>query len=102
LRGQFIRGWDHGKGIDNNRVFTSFQNDVIKQHAHYIDGVWQYGNGLNQNNYGSYYGGGHSITGNHGVSGNLLDDSYLNSTQLYGDTETRPKNVALLPCIKAY
>lgn len=30
LRGQFIRGWDNGVGIDNGRVFGSTQGDAIR------------------------------------------------------------------------
>ncbi|EIA0033851.1 tail fiber protein [Salmonella enterica] len=30
LRGEFIRGWDDGRGVDNNRVLLSAQGDAIR------------------------------------------------------------------------
>lgn len=37
LRSQFIRGWDHGKGIDVGRTFGSIQLDSLSAHTHIID-----------------------------------------------------------------
>ena len=34
LRGEFVRGWDDGRGVDNNRNFGVFQGDQNKQHNH--------------------------------------------------------------------
>ena len=34
LRGEFVRGWDDGKGTDNGRTFASSQSDANKQHSH--------------------------------------------------------------------
>ena len=34
LRGEFIRGLDEGRGIDNDRVFGSSQFDAIQKHSH--------------------------------------------------------------------
>lgn len=34
LRGEFIRGWDHGKGIDPGRTLGSLQTDSFKYHSH--------------------------------------------------------------------
>jgi hypothetical protein len=34
LRGQFIRGWDHGRGFDPDRNIRSSQSDLIKSHDH--------------------------------------------------------------------
>lgn len=30
LRGEFIRGWDHGRGVDSSRVLGSSQGDAIR------------------------------------------------------------------------
>lgn len=30
FRGEFIRGWDHGKGTDSGRAFASFQLDALQ------------------------------------------------------------------------
>jgi microcystin-dependent protein len=34
LRGEFIRGWDNGRGIDSGRVFGSNQTHMILDHYH--------------------------------------------------------------------
>lgn len=33
-RGCELRGWDHGRGLDPNRAFGSYQADAIKGHTH--------------------------------------------------------------------
>jgi len=34
LRGEFLRGWDNGRGVDSGRVFGSSQNDAFQGHYH--------------------------------------------------------------------
>jgi phage-related tail fiber protein len=34
LRGEFIRGWDNSKGVDNGRAFGSSQADALQGHGH--------------------------------------------------------------------
>ncbi|WP_420549927.1 phage tail protein [Curvivirga sp.] len=80
LRGEFIRGWDNGRAIDNNRTFGSFQADEFKSHTH---------------KYGSINGSGTSWP----FGSNYRYDDDLD-TSAAGGSETRPRNVALLPCIK--
>jgi microcystin-dependent protein len=83
LRGQFVRGWDHGAGVDSGRAFGSSQDDAFKSHAHGFslpDGT---------------VGGGDAYASTY----TRIND-YGRTTGAEGDTETRPKNVALLPCIK--
>lgn len=82
LRGYFPRGWDDGRGIDTSRVFGSLQDDGQDTNGYIITNVqnrnnWAYGTGSTQ--------GGNLITGY----------SVAASAQ-----ETRPKNIALLYCIK--
>jgi microcystin-dependent protein len=81
LRGQFLRGWDNRStgGVDNGRVFGSFQNDEFKSHTHsYIDNKAS--------------GFGLTTTG--------FSAEQAAQTGATGGSETRPKNVALLPIIK--
>ncbi|STM21202.1 tail fiber protein [Escherichia coli] len=44
LRGEFIRGWDDGRGIDTGRAFLNWQPHTILDHAHYME-LWT-GDGL--------------------------------------------------------
>lgn len=81
LRGEFIRGWDNGRGIDSGRTFGSQQDGTrfllgYEEVAHYYD------NGESeQNTYG--YTRGTSPGGN----------------DTHPSVAVRPRNVALLPCI---
>lgn len=34
LRGEFVRGWDHGRGVDSGRAFASAQSEMIGPHTH--------------------------------------------------------------------
>lgn len=34
LRGEFVRGWDDGRGVDGGRPFGSFQAGMIQSHSH--------------------------------------------------------------------
>lgn len=80
LRGEFIRGLDSGRGIDSGRTLGSFQADELKQHSHdFVTGV----------------------TGDADAGGGDRDnDAGLASTNNFGGSETRPRNVALNYIIK--
>lgn len=87
LRGEFPRGWDDGRGVDTGRSFGSAQTDAIKSHAHPFD------------IYAGAAGGG--LTGGVSVYGNDRSGAqYSTNNQTGGATETRPRNIALLYCIK--
>jgi microcystin-dependent protein len=86
LRGEFIRGWDAGRGVDPGRALGSAQSDDFKSHTHPIQG---------QVVDGSIAGG---TTTPSVVAGNRFNTTIAAAV---GGTETRPRNVALLPCIKA-
>lgn len=84
LRGEFIRGLDGGRGVDTGRTLGSAQADELKSHTHDLT-AYQYSS--------SDYG---RITGND--NGGAAWPTF--QTGATGGTETRPRNVALLPCIK--
>jgi microcystin-dependent protein len=88
LRGEFIRGWDNGRGIDSSRVFGSAQSSQLGAHSHEIGEVVS-----RINNQGTAGGGGQSVaTG--------WDNFTLTNTGSTGGSETRPRNIALMYCIK--
>lgn len=108
LRGQFLRSWDNGKGVDSGRTLGSIQEDDLKRHNHTgtttRDG--DHSHGYTSAHVGK--GGALAIQ-----SGSDFGDTYVRSgTELagahshnlninyYGGTETRPKNIALLVCMK--
>lgn len=82
LRGEFQRGWDDGRGLDAGRVFGSVQTQDIQSHTHpYSDSMVANGAGL---------ANGVAYTGS----------EWTRTTGPTGGSETRPRNVALLTCIK--
>jgi len=91
LRGEFIRGWDNGRGADSGRVFGSFQAGDFTSHNHgnssiTILRVLATPDGPNWGLAQGYYGGQETINGS--------------GTYSQGGSETRPRNIALLYCIK--
>jgi phage-related tail fiber protein len=86
LRGEFVRGWDDARGIDGSRVFGSAQTDAFKAHAHIIYPANAPGGDAN------------SFDVTTAASGNNQD--FPKNTTSTGGTETRPRNIALLACIK--
>jgi microcystin-dependent protein len=85
LRGEFVRGWDHDRGVDTDRAFGSWQEDMFKAHTH----------GLKAQNRKI---DGDGAEGDGSVSTSFSASSgYISET---GGTETRPRNIALMYCIK--
>ncbi len=131
LRGEFIRGWDDGKGTDSGRAIKSTQAGANQQHSHTAtssssvslsdsghkhwissadrDDANMTGTGANNQNYGLFadagsYGaddpdrstGRYTKTQTTGITG-----SSTTTTSIANEgSESRPRNVALLACIK--
>lgn len=91
MRGMFSRGWDDAggtaRGCDPLRAFGSTQQDAFELHCH--------AQALPQ---GSTAGVAGTATTIIGVGGGACCTGV--NTASVGSTETRPMNVALLPCIK--
>lgn len=82
LRGEFVRGWDNGRGIDASRDLGSSQAQSIEAHTHSLP--------VRTNaNTGTYLEDADSSSGSQSVN-----------TGSYGGAETRPRNVALMYIIK--
>ena len=92
LRGEFVRGWDDGKGIDSGRALGGWQADDFKSHKH----TTYYA----ENHAVLSYPNGYESTGHRGPAVGSDNDNPWPYTSNTGGTETRPRNVALLACIK--
>ncbi|EFH0331503.1 phage tail protein [Escherichia coli] len=115
LRGEFIRGWDDGRGVDAGRALLNWQPHTIFDHAHYME-LWT-GDGLaagsaregvNPGILATYGDGGIVKTDEpgHKVPSSLRAIS-SRSVKRYGEisgnvgTETRPRNVAFNYIVRA-
>ena len=98
LRGEFVRGFDDGRGVDTGRTMGSNQAQNYQSHNHLVSDP------------------GHSHTYQSATSGQEVIEGSGRAVQAYtentssqttgitiqnnGGTETRPRNIALLGCIK--
>ena len=82
LRGEFVRGWDNGRGVDSGRNFGSSQQDEFKEHSHSYS---------EPNNLGNSFASGPFA---------LFEGKTGANTSSEGGNETRPRNVALNYIIK--
>lgn len=82
LRGEFLRGWDHGRGADPGRSLGTFQAFEMQAHTHTYNQASGGVGGVAEG--GSRDAGGPSVS----VSGSA------------GGGETRPRNVSVMYIIK--
>ena len=97
LRGEFLRAWDDGRGIDSGRAFGTNQIDAIRIHYHATLSV---GSGEVTQAAGSIATT--PMTAN-SVGKGVSALPNIMTSKPYGATSTdenRPRNIALLPCIK--
>ncbi|MEJ1390130.1 MAG: phage tail protein [Candidatus Sedimenticola sp. (ex Thyasira tokunagai)] len=87
LRGEFIRGWDHGRGVDAGRAIGSSQTDDLKSHSHTLTAS------------STIEGTSSDIDRNDGIGSSTSRPRSI-STNATGGSETRPRNIALMICIK--
>lgn len=106
MRGEFLRCWDDGRGVDAGRGFGGLQFSQNGAHTH---------SGSTSTN-GSHV---HGVpdSDNHDASGGSFDSGWRNATSYVnttaagdhshtfttsssGGNESRPRNVAMLACIK--
>ena len=106
-RGEFLRGWDGGRGVDTGRAFGSTQQDAFQDHTHFVASngtanaspsaalpISYRSNQASSNN--DYIFGANAGSATLGLSSG--------GTSIAGSgaaaTETRPTNIAFLVTIK--
>lgn len=85
MRGEFRRGFDNGRGIDGGRAFGSHQDGAIEAHTHTVN----------------YSTGTAEWNNNVGLVNAIGSGSSAAESEETGGSETRPRNFAVLVCIKA-
>lgn len=82
-RGEFLRGWDHGRGVDAGRAVGSYQADELKSHTHAIKTK-------------------STLMPQSGSANNCWAYEVDTQTGATGGSETRPRNLAVMWCIRAW
>ena len=95
LRGEFLRGWDDSRGVDSGRSFGSAQADQMQSHNHALRG----------NSGGAIqilFGQSPVIAGIQNFGGGFSNSTATiqNTGGTSNSSENRPRNIALLACIK--
>lgn len=107
LRGEFVRGWDDGRGVDSGRALGSSQADELASHGHNASAssVPDHVHGLPVDNDDAKAGGATFASDDQGrVMTNDTDPAGAHTPSVSvdptGGAETRPRNVAMLYAIK--
>lgn len=105
LRGEFIRAWDDGRGLDRNRQLGSIQNQELLEHYHHIANFGSAGRGIAGSDLtGETYMASHAIDGateRYGLRKSVNNAApNVGKTSNSGAGENRPRNIALTACIK--
>ncbi|RRB62802.1 phage tail protein [Escherichia coli] len=106
LRGEFIRGWDDGRGIDAERALLSIQTGMLEKHRHIVvanDGYdskeeWELATIFRR-----AYTQGRGLDAAD-AGGSLIPSPTLHSRGSIGNTggnETRPRNIAFNYIVRA-
>lgn len=101
LRGEFIRGWDDGRGVDASRALGSLQIGAIQSHDHGLQTDGGAG-GNGQLVFKDFYTTGHpwiEVTANTG--NDQAANGFRIATFSTGGTETRPRNIAFNYIVRA-
>lgn len=110
LRGEFVRGYDNGRGVDSGRTLGSFQDSDNKAHNHtgstssngahtHTPPSGTFVTNLGQNRTWGPPGG--SAVGYSTTTASAGAHTHSFTTTTIGGTEARPRNIAMLYCIKA-
>ena len=102
LRGEFVRGWDDSRGVDTGRSLGSLQSWAIQNITGvltYISETWE-ANGVATGPFTKQGGFVTDKTPGGPDSSSTGQITFDASAAVQTSTETRPRNVALLYCIK--
>ncbi|ENI2423264.1 hypothetical protein ABXQ62_003618 [Escherichia coli] len=90
-RGEFIRVWDDGRGVDTGRAMLSAQVDAFAQHSHRFLETYAIAGFDNT--------GGRYVVG--ADSAGAVTQIASNETNIVGGSENRPRNIAFNFLVRA-
>ena len=100
-RGEFLRGWDHGRGLDEGRKLGEHQGDAIRN----ITGEVAFGNRIGVSvatDVFTYSGIGSVYANGSGVTQGTIQARFDASLMVPTSDENRPRNISVTYCIKAF
>jgi len=101
LRGEFIRGWDDGRGVDSGRAILTAQGHLLAGHAHNVPSwdAWDSTVLTSNDRQGDMLlSTDNAITSGSPING-MHNSKYATTT--VGGTETRPRNIAFNYIVRA-
>ncbi|WP_081893212.1 MULTISPECIES: phage tail protein [unclassified Serratia (in: enterobacteria)] len=105
LRGEFIRGWDEGRGVDTGRTLLSAQTDAVQKFTGKTNGIQHFVPGLTPQGIiaqGETVAATTGLTETSGSTGNGVFRINIDaSLQIRTATETRPRNIAFNYIVRA-
>lgn len=121
LRGEFIRGFDDGRGVDAGRQFATLQDSTNKSHIHALSAAGEHSHNISDPGHthnvpsggqvhssiryetsgAAYWASQTTGSSKTGISITAAPN-HTHSIDPNGGVESRPRNVALMPCIKAF
>lgn len=100
LRGEFLRGWDDSRGVDSGRTFGSFEGDLVKSHYHNLRITSDSAGQAVRSGAGGTATDNASIVQMKGNDASTVFALYAAPDGSNMGSENRPRNIALLACIK--
>ncbi|EFE7592913.1 tail fiber protein [Escherichia coli] len=100
LRGEFIRGWDDGRGVDTGRAILSAQEWLTGSHCHYIRSWDAWNNTVLEPNDRQ---GDSLLSTDNAVQEGAINGRFTSKyrTEFSGGNETRPRNIAFNYIVRA-
>ncbi|HGU5881293.1 TPA: phage tail protein [Escherichia coli] len=100
LRGEFIRGWDDGRGVDTGRAILSAQEWLTGSHCHYIRSWDAWNNTVLEPNDRQ---GDSLLSTDNAVQEGAINGRFNSQyrTEFSGGNETRPRNIAFNYIVRA-
>ncbi len=89
MRGEFLRGWDNGRGVDSGRALASSQADEFESHTHSINSAVKATTAFNA-----------GVGSEHNTNYANDADQRIIVSGSTGGIETRPRNIAMMYIIK--